>query len=158
MEKLIILNTREVKRLKKEVVEQFGAFFTGEKAYLRNDKGRVFLVNREISDVDCSKLRIEKAGLYIAEMKKGQVRLSKEGAQLLGKEAKKEGIALQQIAELSKGEVKRYFKGEDIVRDLGETNKLVLLQYQNDILGCARYKEGKILNFLPKIHRGEVIL
>jgi NOL1/NOP2/fmu family ribosome biogenesis protein len=151
--KLTILNTREVKKIKQIVVAQFGHFVEGKYAFLRNEKNKIFVVNKDISRIALKNLRIDRMGLYFAEVKQNHVRLSKEGAQLLGKRAKQ----LTNVVELTKEEVKAYFQGEDLVKDLGES-KLVILQYNDDILGCAQYKEGKILNFLPKTYRGEVII
>ena len=48
--------------------------------------------------------------------------------------------------------------GLDLEKNIGPEDKPIIISYKNNILGCAQYKEGKILNFLPKIHRGEVIL
>ena len=54
--------------------------------------------------------------------------------------------------------MKDYFSGIDLNKELGEENRFVLLKYKEDVFGCAKYKENTIINFLPKIHRGEVIL
>ena len=62
------------------------------------------------------------------------------------------------MVDLSKEETKTYFLGVDLIKDLGVESRLIILKYGDQILGCAKYKETKILNFLPKTHRGEVIL
>ncbi|MEK6853284.1 MAG: hypothetical protein AABX64_01245, partial [Nanoarchaeota archaeon] len=59
---------------------------------------------------------------------------------------------------LDKEEIKLYFKGVDLKKDLGGKSRHVLIKYENDIIGCSKYKEGVILNYLPKINRGEVIV
>ena len=79
-------------------------------------------------------------------------------SQVLAKEAGKHKIALKNIHRLSAKEVQDYFKGLDLAKELGAESKLIILQHHDNVIGCARYKDGKILNFLPKIHRGEVIL
>ena len=157
MQKLIILNTREIKRIKEVLLKMFGYALQEDYAYLRNEKERVFIINKDLANIDSSKLRIDKLGLYFAEVKNNQVRLSKEGAQLLANEAKKNKKQLQNVVELSEKEVKDYFQSMDLEKDLGAENKFVLLKFK-EVFGCAKYKYGKILNFLPKIHRGEVIL
>tara|TARA_Y100000310_G_scaffold34190_1_gene32338 strand:+ start:1130 stop:1591 length:462 start_codon:yes stop_codon:yes gene_type:complete len=153
MQQLKILNSREVKRIKEIVVKDFGGFLNEDYAYLQNEKGKVYVINKDIAKIKLENLKIDKMGLYFAEVKNNQVRLSKEGAQLLNLQNKK----LQNIVSLNNNEVKDYFSGKDLDKELGE-NKLVLLEYEGNILGCAKYKDQKILNFLPKNHRGTVIL
>ncbi len=158
MQKLIILNTREIKKIKEIVIKEFGYFLKKDYAYLKNEKGKIFVVNKDLANIDLDKLRIDKIGLYFAEVKHNQVRFSKEGAQLLAKEAARDKVELKNVVELSEKEMKDYFQGIDLEKDLGEENKLILLKYNGYIFGCAKYKEKKVLNFLPKIHRGEVII
>lgn len=134
---------------------QYGAFFTGDYAYLQNDNNKLFLINKAISKVDLERLRLDKVGLYVAEIKDNSVRLSKEGAQLLAKENPE---SLDNVVVLDKEEIKSYFKGADLKKDLGGKPRHILVKYENGIIGCAKYKEGVILNYLPKVHRGEVIL
>tara|TARA_Y100000310_G_C20641550_1_gene794226 strand:+ start:1524 stop:1991 length:468 start_codon:yes stop_codon:yes gene_type:complete len=155
MQKLTILNTREIKKIKKIVIGDFGFFLKRDYAFMLNEKNRLFVVNKDLAKINLEKLRIDKIGLYFAEYKNNQVRLSKEGAQLLFREA--DGT-VKNVVDLDFEDVKIYFKGLDLKKDLGEKNRSIILKYKNEVLGFAKYKEGKILNFLPKIHRGEVIL
>jgi len=158
MQSLTILNTREVKRIKELLIQQFGYALQEDYAYLLNEKNKIYLVNKDAAKLDWKKLIIDKLGLYFAEDKETEIRLSKEGAQLLASEAKKNKKKLLNVVELTKEETKNYFQGQDLPKDLGVDSKNVFLQYKHNILGCAKYKEGKILNFLPKTYRGEVIL
>ena len=158
MQKLTILNTRDVKEIKKQLVAQFGYAPEENYAYLKNEKDRLFIVNREVAQLDFDKLYIDRLGLYFAEVRPGHIRLSKEGAQLLVHEAKKKEAKLKNAIALSKIEARAYFAGVDLTKDLGNENRLIIVCYEEDVLGCASYKEGKILNFLPKTHRGEIIL
>ena len=156
MQQYTILNSREVKHIKETLVKQFGAAPREDYAYIQTAKDKLFIINKDLGKLELKNLIVDKVGLYFGEiMDNGEVRLSKEGAQLVVREA---SGTLKSTVELSKEEVKRYFAGVDLERDLGVENRMVLLLYEKDILGCAKYKEGKILNFLPKIHRGEVIL
>ena len=158
MQQLTILNSRAVKKIREIVIKQFGYFLEGDYAFLQNEKERVFIINKDLAKVETKNLRIDRIGLYFAEVKENQVRLSKEGAQLLAEEAKKNNQQLKNVISLDHDQVKKYFTGENLDQDLGEENRFVLLQYENDIFGCAKYKNKVILNFLPKIHRGEVII
>lgn len=158
MQQLAILNTRDIKRIKEQLIRQFGYAPTEEYAYLKSEKEKIFIINKDVARIELKNLIIDKMGLYFAEDKGTEIRLSKEGAQLLGREAQKNKKPLKNSVNLSIEEVQTYFQGQDLEKDLGGENRLVLLQYEKDVLGCSRYKEGKILNFLPKIHRGEVIV
>lgn len=157
MQSLTILNTREIKRIKDRLIQQFGYALQKDYAYLQNEKNKIYLINKDAAKVDWKKLIIDKMGLYFAEDKETEIRLSKEGAQLLAQEAKKNQKKILNLIELNVEETKAYFRGLDIEKDLGGTSRMVLLAYKDDVLGCAKYKENKILNFLPKIYRGEVL-
>lgn len=155
---LNFLNTREVKQIRQEAEDTFGYFPEKKYVYAKNEKDKLFLVNRELTQLNLKNLKIDKVGLYFAEFKNKQFRLSKEGAQLLFLEAQQEKKELKNVVELSEEETYSYFQGEDLKKDLGLDNRLIILRYKNNVLGCAKYKEGKIINFLPKMHRVDVIL
>ena len=158
MQKLSILNTREVKRIKELLVKQFDYAFEGEYAFLQNEKDRLFVVNRDVARLALEHLKIDKMGLYFAEVKEGSLRLSKEGAIFPERCAQLDKKKIEPIVELSDGEVKEYFLGKDLAKEMAVDTRFVLLAYKGSVLGCSAYKEGKILNYLPKIHRGEVIV
>ncbi len=155
MQTLDILNTRDIKKIRQLFEETYGSFFTGDYVYLQSKDGRISLINKDIGKIDLQKLRVDKFGLYVAEIKGNSVRLSKEGAQLLAKEAREK---LKHIITLDDREIKAYFHGIDLRKDLGSEAKFFLIEYKGDIVGCSKYKDGIILNYLPKIHRGEVIV
>lgn len=152
MQELKILNSKEIRRIKEKLKEQFGYVLEEDYAFLLSEKERLFIVNKEVFQIELDKLRVDKYGLYFGELRNDELRPSMEGAWLVGKKATKN------IVELTKEEVKRYFLGEELEKRLGEEKRFVLLKFEEEIIGCAKYKEQKILNFLPKIHRGEVIL
>jgi len=158
MQQLTILNNKEWKPFREMLVKQFGHYPSEDYAYLKTAKDKIYVINKDISKVNINNLIIDKLGLYLGEINNTEFRLSKEGAQLLGLDAQKTGVLLKNVVELDREEMERYFLGADLVKNLGPDNKMILLQYERDIFGCAKYKQGKILNFLPKINRVEVIL
>jgi len=159
MQKLNILNSKEIKRLKELLLEQFNYAFQEDYAYLESKKGRIYVVSKDISKLDLDKLRIDRYGLYLGEKKGNTFRLSMEATQLLFKEAKENKAELTNVFEINEKELRDYFQGMDIDKpEFKEENRLVLLQFREDVFGCTRLKEGKLLNFLPKIHRGEIII
>ena len=152
MQKLKILNTREIKEIRGKLKEQFGFEDKLDYAFLINEKDRLFIINRDLARIDTNKLKVDRYGLYLGELKK-ELRLSMEGAALIGKKANKN------VVEISKEELKKYFLGENLSKNLGAENRFVLLSYDQEVIGCAKYKEGELINFLPKIHRsGDVIV
>ncbi|MFC1686895.1 hypothetical protein ACFL0E_00885 [Nanoarchaeota archaeon] len=96
MQKLKILNTRDLKEIKNKLKEQFDYSEKLEKehAFLLNQKDRIFMVNKDISRIDLEKLKVDKYGLYFGEWKNEELRLSMEGAWLVGQKAKKNIVEL----------------------------------------------------------------
>ncbi len=155
MQDLKILNGKEIKKFKVLLEKEFSCALKGDYAYLKNEKDKVFIINKDISKINFDNLKVDRFGLYFAEWNDEQVRLSKEGAQLLAGKCQNH---VKGIVELDKSETRDYFHGKDILKDLGETSRQVILTHAGNILGCARYKERTIINFLPKIYRREVIV
>lgn len=148
MPALKILNTREVKKIKELLKKQFNFSSPLDYVFLLNSQKKLFILSRDLlSQINLAKLSILKSGLYFGELKKGELRLSMEGAWLIGKKAKKN------VFVFNKEEVKKYFQGEGLSKDLGEERRYLLLKFGEDVFSCARYKEGRIINFLPKAHR-----
>lgn len=155
MQKLKIFNSKEVKKLCEIMIKEYGAAIKGNYAFLLNEKDRLFVVHKDISKINLDNLRIDKVGLNLGEYKNNQIRLSKEGTAFFMENS--EGKP-NNIVDLSKEETIKYFGGLDLVKNLELEDKTIILRYGEEILGCARYKEGKILNFMPKMYRGETIV
>ncbi len=148
-----ILNSREIKEVKKKLIAWLGELPELDYGFLLNEKNKVYLVSKDIAEVDLSSLRLDRIGLYFAElMESGEIRLSVEGSQLAGPFAK------QGIYELNEEQLRIYFIGRDLVVAETLENQFYLLRYGNDFLGSAKYKNGKFLNFFPKIHRTEELI
>jgi NOL1/NOP2/fmu family ribosome biogenesis protein len=158
MRKLSILNTREIKKIKEILFSQFSYNLSRNYAYLMNERNRLFIVNKDISHLNIDNLILDRYGLYFGELSGTELRLSKEGAQFVARTAKETKQKLSNIIPLIKEEIKSYFKGNDLPKELSNENRFVLLSYNHDIFGCAKYKNGTIINSLPKIYRGEVII
>ncbi len=183
------LNSKEIKKIKEQIIKQFGFFpeyriamsnekadagvkndaghgdkqeyaFRQEYAFLLNEKEKLFIVNKDVEQVNLRNLKLDRLGLYFADMKNEQIRLSKEGAQFLALKAGEQGKRqeLKNAVELNKEEVHDYFAGRELEKDLGKENRLVLLEFEGDVFCCTQYKEGKILNFMPKMYQREVIV
>ncbi len=114
--------------------------------FLINNKNKVFIVNKDIADIELSKTRINSIGLYIAEFKNDEVRLSIEGSQIIGVKAEKN------VVDLDEKEARKWLKGEDLDKKV-KAEGFVILKCGKDYLGCGKLKEGRILNFVPKTRR-----
>ena len=146
MLELKILNRKKIKEILALIKKQWGADFKTELAFLMNTQNKIFLVNREVFNLNLEKLRINSIGLYFGELKNNELRLSIEGSQLVGKNAK------QNIAELNEKQAMQWLKGQDIGIKENYTS-FVILKHKNDFLGTGKYKQDKILNFVPKARR-----
>ncbi len=152
MKKLQILNTRELKEIKKALTKQFN--FKGKLPYvfLISPRNRLYIINKDLSRIDLNKLgtKIDSLGLYFGEYKNTTIRLSMEGSILIAKHSSKN------ILELTDPEIKKWLKGEDLFKDLGKKSKFIILKHKKDILGCGRYKQERIFNYVPKERRMRV--
>jgi NOL1/NOP2/fmu family ribosome biogenesis protein len=146
MEKLQILNTREIKDILKKIKEQWGADFPKKYAFLMNTKNKIFIVNKDISKIDFDKLKINNLGLYFGEINKGELRLSVDGSQLVGPKAKKN------IIELDKGETRLYMRGFDLEKKTKEKG-FMIIKHNDDYLGTGKANGEKIFNYTPKERR-----
>jgi len=149
-----ILNKKEITRLFKIINKQWGCDCQEEfsdYAFLLSEKNKVYIVNREIFDLDLSKLRVNSMGVYLGELKRDALRLSIEGSQLIGPKSTKN------VVELDKKELREWLKGNNIElknKDI-ETGAFVIIKSKDkdDFLGTGRYSQEKIFNFVPKVRR-----
>lgn len=149
MNQLKILNSREIKLVKEAVKNQFGCEIVEDLVFLKNQKDRVFITNKDIAKLDLDRLKINSIGLYFGEYKHEKLRLSIEGAQFVGKSAKKNIVILKEE------DAARWMKGNDISLQKKSLTLggFVILKHGDDILGCGKYNGEKILNYVPKERR-----
>ena len=152
MKTLRILNTREVKEIMKKLEQQFGITYKLDYAFLLDQQQKIWLVHKDINLIDFEQLRINTIGLYFAEINKyGEIRLTIEGSQIVGQ------FATKNVVVLDEKDVRLYFKGEDVPMDV-EGSPFLLLKFRDDFFGCAKYKDGELLNYLPKVHRTQELV
>ncbi|MCP3682833.1 MAG: hypothetical protein GY861_09105 [bacterium] len=141
-----ILNTKEVKEIRKMIKDQWDAEFKEDYVFLQSTNDHIFIISRDVSQIDFEKIRMNSMGLYIAELKNDELRLNIEGSQLIGPLAKKN------VVEVSDEEAKLWLAGKDLSTKLSEA-AFVILKNKNVFIGCGRVKENKILNFISKARR-----
>ena len=155
MQNLRILNSRETKHLLEKLEEQYG--FSIEKKdldfiFLMNKDNRIYIISKDVGSIDLDILRIDSLGIYFGELYKDNVRLSIEGSQIVGNSCTKNCVYL------NKEQLIEWVKGNDITfDDCGRF--FVIAKYHNDttskddILGCGKYKDGKLQNYVSKSRR-----
>ena len=147
MLELKILNSKEIKEIYKLIENQWGAKIKLDYGFLKNNKNRIFIIGKDISKIDISKLRLNSVGMYFCEIDNKGMRLSIEGSQLIGAKATKN------VVELNEEETKKWFKGEDLEKECNDCQGFVILKNKNDFIGTGKYSKGKILNYVSKTRR-----
>ena len=147
MPDLKILNGKEIKEIYNLIEAQWGAKLKLAYGFLQNNKNRIFIVTKEISVLDFSKLRINSVGIYFCEVDDRGIRLSIEGSQIVGDHATKN------IVEFDNDESRRWLKGEDIEKSCEDCKGFVIIKHNSDFMGSGKYSNGKILNYIGKTRR-----
>lgn len=150
MKQMNFMKSKEVKDFLGRLEKHWGCdlkSFYKKYIFVRSEKDRIYLANKEVMHMDFAKLRVNSIGLYFAQVKEDQFRLSVEGSQMIGR------IATKNVVEISQEQAKQWFRGEDVDTELKENSGFVILKHNKDFIGCGKIKEGKILNFLSKIRR-----
>ena len=139
------LKSKERKQIVNTIEKQWGSCpeEIKEKVLVKTGRDRIYLANRDLEKVDMTGIRINNVGLYIAE-EKNELRLSIEGAQLIGPQATKN------VMDVNDEQQKQWFMGEDIAADT-EFEGFVILKHKNDFIGSGKYKEGRISDRLYAI-------
>lgn len=149
-----ILNSKETKHILTMLKEQYGYDINKNNLdyiFLMNKDNRIYVVSKNLGDIDFEKLRLDMIGIYFGEVYKKELRLSIEGAQIIGKDATKN------IIELDHNQMIKWIMGEDIeFENCGKD--FVIVRYKEiktekyDILGCGKYHSasGKLINYVSK--------
>jgi len=144
---LKILNKKAVKEILALIKKQWEAASVElNYAFLRGKDNKLFIINKDFVKVPLEKLRINKIGLYFGQLLVNELRLSIEGSQLVGPNARKN------ILNITEDQSKAWLRGEDLETE-EKFSGFVLIRYSNDFLGTGKYREGKIFNFIPKGRR-----
>ena len=147
MQNLTILNKKEIKKILEIIKDQWDFDAELDYAFLKNNKDKLYIANKEVFNLDFKKLRINSIGMYFGQLKDNTLRLSIEGSQLIGKDAKKN------VVELDDAETMKWFKGEDLQKECKDCEGFVLMKHDRDFMGTGKYANGKILNFVGKTRR-----
>lgn len=144
-EHLRILNSKEVRHMLGELNDHFGTGFSTDNVFLENNKERIFMLSRDYGRIDDKKLRINNLGVYFCAREKDGFRLSLEGSQLIN--------AKKNIYNATKEEAGKWIAGEILKIEAADLDGYVIVKYKEDAIGCGKYREGEILNSVPKDRR-----
>ena len=140
-----ILNKKERDEIGSILNDQFGFNSFEDLIIVKAGNNKIWITNREILETDFSKIRTETLGLYFGKIEYDGIRLSIEGSQIVGKQAKKN------IVNITEDQLFMWLRGFDLEIQCEST--YVLLKYKSDFVGCGKKKENGILNFIPKDRR-----
>ena len=140
------MNSKDTKQVYALLNKQFGFEKKLDYAFFKNEKNKVFIINKDIKDIHMDKLRVNSLGMYFCEFPfPNQIRLSIEGSQLIGNDC------TTNIAELNEEEIQEWRKGYDLQKSVPEG--FVIIKHKNNFYGCGKATKEKILNYFPKTRR-----
>lgn len=141
-----ILNKKDIKEILSLIKSQWDAEVELDYGFLQDREEKIYLINRQFAEIPLDKLRINKIGLYFGQVVRGELRLSIEGSQIIGPEAKKN------VLEINEEETREWLNGNDL-ETTEHLSGFMILKHEKDFFGTGKFKEGKILNFIPKGRR-----
>ena len=141
------LGSKEKKQLLLQIKKQWDADFNPDFAFFKNEKQKIYVINKDVAKIDLSGARINSVGMYFGEDKKGELRLSIEGSQLIGPLAKKN------IIELNDEEAIAWLRGDDLQKEC-DCSGFIIMKHNDDYIATGKYTaDQRILNFVPKARR-----
>ena len=144
-----ILKRNERIEIEERLTKDFGIKLPLQHQFIQQarDKIRIFTGNIGMQDlIRLSKiLTIDAIGLYFAFVKEKEFRLSYDASILYGQNSKK-------VIELNENEARAWLKGQDL-ENRWKKQGYFLIKYNNNILGCGKATQEKLMNFVPKERR-----
>jgi 16S rRNA (cytosine1407-C5)-methyltransferase len=119
-----------------------------EFVFTTNEKERIQIAKKEAF---YQEIKSYSQGIYLGSIMPSGFRLSIEGAQLVGKTAKKN------IVDIDESMAKQWMKGEDIFIGTKDVSGHVIIKFGQDYLGSGKYKDDHVLNYVPKARRIDLI-
>ncbi|MDD5331642.1 MAG: hypothetical protein PHE43_02375 [Candidatus Nanoarchaeia archaeon] len=139
-------NSKEKKEFFKRMEKHYGIDeLKLDTVIMKDQKGKIYLISNKFKDINEKDFRIASYGLYFAT-DINELRLSIEGSQIIGK------LATKNILELNETQIKKWMQGQDIDFK-NETEGFFLIKHKKDFYGCGKYKNGIIMNYVPKDRR-----
>ena len=115
-----ILNSKEVRSIKEQLIKQYGAAPEKDYAWIESNRDRIYIINREIANIPYDNLYLDHVGLYFCTRHPDSLRLSLDGSQLLGPKATKN------VIEISPDLLERWMRGEDLPLKVEEKGYVII--------------------------------
>lgn len=137
------LNSKERKQFFGELKELYG--YEGPTDYVVYEGGRdkYYIISRDVENIPFEEMRLKHAGLYVANQMISGLRLTMDGAQLLGKHCSK-------VLPVDEAGMKLWMSGLAVPC---EEDGFFIVSYEGDVIGCGYAKEGELRNYVPKERR-----
>lgn len=142
--KLTFFNSKKNKMFLKVLEDQFGIVDKVPYVLAMSEKDNVYAADESIKELDLEELNIHSVGAYIGEWRHDGFRPSIEGSKLLA--------AKKNVLEVDEKIARMWMYGLDIPCS-EEIAGWVIIKCGDDFLGSGKFKEGKILNHVPKGRR-----
>ena len=113
---------------------------------MQNKEAKIYLINKDYAEIVDKKLRINSLGMYFAQVKDGELRLTIEGSQIIGPLAKK------RVLEIDDKQLQLWMRGYDVDIE-GSEKGFFIVKHKKDYLGSGKLKNGNLINHIPKIRR-----
>ncbi|MCW1296359.1 MAG: hypothetical protein OH319_01620 [Candidatus Parvarchaeota archaeon] len=140
------LSRGEEKKIFDELSKQYGIKFKNKFLWFESGKGRLWILNKNVDVNEFKRMRIKFLGTYVAFKEKDGIRLTIEGSQIFGKEARKN------VIEVTEKDLHEWLRGYDLQIKTNFTG-YVIIKRGNDFAGCGKALGNKILNMVPKSRR-----
>ena len=167
MENAQILNKKETRRILDQVTQQWACDTAPLEAmvFLKTKQDKYYVARKELFSFPLDQVRVSKLGMYFAEQHKNALRVSIEGAQLLGPSASRNVMVLDEE------QLQQWLRGESLTLEPSlareqqiDTSQVpapgfVLIRHGDDFFGCGSYSKrtGQLTNYYPKIRRVQSI-
>ena len=151
---LTFISEKQKKEILKLISQQFEIEnLTLPHIFVKDTNDRVFIINQKIREIELKDYKIESIGLYFLKLVHNEVRLSMEGSYIIGKQAKKN------ILEINNEQLKDWMQGKDIKLEDNQNNLngFIIIKYNQDFLGEGKLKDNLVLNYVPKERRSNKI-
>ncbi len=141
-----VMSRKDVKKFLKSINEYFESDFQSNDVFLKTEQNKIYIVTPEAWNFDLEKIHVKNIGIYFGQiMPSGEVRLSVEGSQLVGKTAKK-------IFTVNKEQLDMISHSEKFETDV-KNNGFFIVKYKEHVIGCVKVSNGFVYNYIPKSRR-----
>lgn len=145
----MILSKKEIRKIEEKLNKTYGCKLnlSGFVVLITSKEKKIWIASKDVFKKDLKKLRINSIGLYFGRFDKNKIRLSIEGAQIVGKDAKRNVCEIEDFWS--------FIRGFDVKpkKKIKCSDEYVIVKYKGDVLGIGKLKNDTLKNILPKSRR-----